>query len=70
MVSRHAGRTDGLASERRYVIDTLPRGVARALRETVVRRDASGLARAAAIVAGVTITTAGYAAGTVRGHTT
>ena len=70
VVSRHAGRTDGLASERRYVIDTLPRGVARALCDTVVRRDAGGLARAAAIVAGVTITTAGYAAGTVRGHTT
>jgi hypothetical protein len=38
------------------------------MRETVTRRDASGVARAAAIVAGLTITTAGYAAGTVRGH--
>jgi GT2 family glycosyltransferase len=68
VVSRHAGRADGLSSERSYVTSTLPRGVARALRDTVARRDAAGAARAAAIVAGLTITTAGYATGTVRGH--
>jgi hypothetical protein len=68
VVSRHAGRADGLSSERRYVTSTLPRGVARALLDTVVRHDPGGVARAAAIVAGVTITTAGYAAGTVRGR--
>jgi GT2 family glycosyltransferase len=68
VVSRHAGRADGLSSERSYVTSTLPRGVARAMRETVTQRDAGGAARAVAIVAGLTITTAGYAAGTVRGH--
>jgi GT2 family glycosyltransferase len=68
VVTRHAGRADGLSSERRYVTSTLPRGVARALRDAVSRRDTGGIARAAAIVAGLTITTAGYAAGTVRGH--
>jgi glycosyltransferase involved in cell wall biosynthesis len=66
VVSRHAGRADGLSSERTYVTSTLPRGVARGMRETVTQRDAAGVARAAAIVAGLTITTAGYAAGTVR----
>ena len=70
VVSRHAGRADGLSSERRYVTSTLPRGVARAIRETVTQRDAGGVARAATIVAGLTITTAGYAAGSVRGHLT
>jgi hypothetical protein len=70
VVSRHAGRADGLASERDYVRSTLPRGVARAMRDAVIRRDAGGLARAATIVAGVTITTAGYATGAVRGHVT
>jgi glycosyltransferase involved in cell wall biosynthesis len=68
VVSRHAGRADGLSSERRYVTSTLPRGVARGMRETVTWRDAGGVARAAAIVAGLTITTAGYATGTVRSH--
>ena len=70
VVARHAGRDDGLSSERRYVTSTLPRGVARGMSDTVARRDAGGLARAAAIVAGLTITTAGYAAGTVRAHLT
>ena len=70
VVSRHAGRADGLSTERSYVSSTLPRGVARAMRETVAQRDAGGAARAVAIVAGLTITTAGYAAGTVRGHLT
>jgi len=70
VVSRHAGRADGLSSERRYVTSTLPRGVVRAMRDTVVCRDAGGVARAAAIVAGVSITTAGYAAGTLRGRMT
>lgn len=65
-VARAAGRDDGLASERRYVTSTLPRGVARGLGDAF-SGDAAGLARAGSIVAGLTITTAGYAAGTLRG---
>jgi GT2 family glycosyltransferase len=65
-VARAAGRDDGLASERRYVTSTLPRGVARGLGDAFTG-DAGGLARAGSIVAGLTITTAGYAAGTLRG---
>ena len=68
VVARAAGRDDGLSSERRYVTRTLPRGVARGLRDAVAGRDPSGLARAASIVGGLTITTAGYAAGTLRCH--
>jgi GT2 family glycosyltransferase len=70
VVARRAGRGDGLSSERRYVTHTLPRGIARALEDAVVHRDASGLARAALIVAGLTVTTAGYAAGTLRARFT
>jgi GT2 family glycosyltransferase len=70
VVARHAGRDDALSSERRYVTNTLPRGVAHGLRDAVLRREAGGLARAAWIVAGVTITAAGYAVGTVRAHLT
>jgi GT2 family glycosyltransferase len=65
-VARAAGRDDGLASERRYVTSTLPRGVVRGLGDAFTG-DAGGLARAGSIVAGLTITTAGYAAGTLRG---
>jgi glycosyltransferase involved in cell wall biosynthesis len=68
VVARAAGRADGLSSERRYVTSTLPRAVARGIEDTVAGHDASGLARAASIVAGLAITTAGYAAGTLRPH--
>jgi glycosyltransferase involved in cell wall biosynthesis len=70
IVARAAGRDDGLSSERRYVTRTIPRGVVRGIEDAVAGRDASGLARAAAIVAGLTITTAGYAVGTLRSHLT
>jgi GT2 family glycosyltransferase len=66
IVASHTGPGRGLASERRYVTRTLPRGVAREIRDVVARRDAAGLARAATIVAGVAITTAGYAVGSLR----
>jgi GT2 family glycosyltransferase len=70
IVARHAGRLDGLASERSYATRTLPRGVARGLADATVRRDAGGLTRAAAIIAGLAITTVGYAVGSVRGQRT
>jgi glucosyl-dolichyl phosphate glucuronosyltransferase len=70
IVASAAGREDGLASERRYVTHTLPAGVAREIRAVVAHRDATGLARAAAIVAGLAITAAGYAAGALRARST
>jgi len=60
VVSRLTGREDGLASERIYARVTLPRGVARGLRDCALRRDASGLARAGAIIAGLASTATGY----------
>jgi GT2 family glycosyltransferase len=65
MVADHTGPQDGLASERTYALRTLPRGVARGLRDAVVHRDLAGLARAGAIVIGLGTTAAGYAAGRV-----
>jgi glycosyltransferase involved in cell wall biosynthesis len=59
-VARLVGSRDGLASERSYTLFTLPTGVLAGLRDTVVRGDRSGLARAGAIVAGFAFTTAGY----------
>jgi hypothetical protein len=64
LVTSFAGRGPGLASERAYTLRTLPSGVGRGLRDAL-RGDLSGLGRAAAIVAGLAVTTVGYAVGTV-----
>jgi glycosyltransferase involved in cell wall biosynthesis len=66
VVSSLVGVRDGLAAERAYTTRTLPRGVARGLAHAVRERDWYGLARAAAIVAGLGATGAGYLAGRVR----
>jgi hypothetical protein len=67
VVARAAGRDAALASERRYVTTTLPRGDARGIGEAL-GGDAGGMARAASILAGLSITTAGYATATLRGR--
>ena len=64
-VSRLAGATRGLESERAYVRRTLPRGVGQGLKDAV-GSDRSGLRRAGAIIVGLTTTTAGYARGRVN----
>lgn len=62
---RRVGSTDGLAAERSYVMRVLPHGMIRGV-TGAMRRDAWGLGRSAAIVAGLAATTAGYA--TARGR--
>jgi hypothetical protein len=57
------GSEDGLASERAYTRRVLPRAIGRGFSDAVARRDWAGLARAAAIMAGLTITAAGYLIG-------
>jgi hypothetical protein len=64
LVTRSVGKRDALASERRYTMQTLPTGACRALHEAL-RGDLSGMGRAAAIVAGLAVTTAGYLSGAV-----
>ncbi|HEX8075829.1 MAG TPA: glycosyltransferase family 2 protein [Thermoleophilaceae bacterium] len=64
LVARSVGMGPGLQSERAYVSRVLPRGVARGLRDAL-RGDSAGLGRAAAIVASLATTVAGYAYGTV-----
>jgi GT2 family glycosyltransferase len=59
VVTRLAGTRQGLASERRHAVTALPAGVAAGLRGD----DPAGALRAATIVAGLTITTAGYVHG-------
>jgi GT2 family glycosyltransferase len=65
LVSRLVGTRDGLASERRYTFRTLPLGVWQGLGDVVLRGDLWGAARAGAILAGLTITTAGYVRGSI-----
>lgn len=62
-VARLAGRQRGLASERRYVTRTLPAGVVHAVTDAVRTGRTEDLARAAAIVAGLVVTTVGYVRG-------
>ena len=66
LVSRLTDPRSALSSERSYAVRTLPRGAARGLVDAVRRGDAGGAARALAIGAGLTITTAGYAVGKAR----
>lgn len=68
-LSRLVGSRDGLSSERKHTLVTIPAGVGRALR-AFVGGDRAGLARAGALVAGLAYAGAGYAAGLVAGART
>jgi cellulose synthase/poly-beta-1,6-N-acetylglucosamine synthase-like glycosyltransferase len=61
-VTRRVGRSSGLRSERDYVARVLPLGVWTGIRQAVTG-DIWGVARSAAICAGLAATTAGYYAG-------
>ena len=65
IVAGIAGRRDALSSERAYAARALTSGFLRGLGD-VMRGDAAGAGRAAAIAAGLFITTAGYAVGALR----
>lgn len=65
-LSAIAGTGRSLAAERTYVARTLPRAVRGALADFVLRGEASGGPRAAAILSGLAVTAAGYAAGRAR----
>ena len=64
-VAHYLGAKNTLASERSYTLQTLPRGVVHGLSDALFRHDLVGLARAGAIVVGLTATTAGYVRGNV-----
>ncbi len=65
-VTRLAGASAGLASERRYTARVLPRGAIDRVRLAIRQRRAAPAQAALAIVAGLGITTAGYLAGLVE----
>jgi hypothetical protein len=65
LVSSLTGADAALETERRYVRETLPRGIGRGL-AAAVRGDRTGMARAWSIVEGVALTGASYASRRVR----
>jgi glucosyl-dolichyl phosphate glucuronosyltransferase len=67
-VTARLGSGDGLSSERSYVTRTLPLGVLRGMAE-LLRGRPSGFARAAAIIAGLAVTSFGYGFARLSGIT-
>jgi glycosyltransferase involved in cell wall biosynthesis len=65
-VTGYVGSSDGLSSERSYATRTLPLGVLRGVADAL-RGKPSGLARSGAIIAGLAVTTAGFASGKLNG---
>ncbi len=65
-VARLSGRTDGLASERRYATRTVPSAALREARAAIARLDGDRLMCFGALLLGVLVTTVGYAIGVVR----
>jgi glucosyl-dolichyl phosphate glucuronosyltransferase len=66
MVARLSDPRRALSAERRYVSHVLPRAVLRGLHESMTRARPVAAARAGAVVAGLAVTTAGYAVGRLR----
>ncbi|MBI3738492.1 MAG: glycosyltransferase family 2 protein, partial [Chloroflexi bacterium] len=62
-VSRLVGSSDGLSSEWRHTLVTLPRGVWRGLVRLATKFQIAGFCEAAAIIAGLFVTTVGYLVG-------
>jgi glycosyltransferase involved in cell wall biosynthesis len=65
-VSRRVGRSSALSAERNHALRVLPKGIWRGLHDSSTG-DIWGVARAATIVFGLAITTAGYCAESFRG---
>lgn len=66
------GGQDGLAAERFYTARTLPKGFANGLKVASIGGDASGIARSASILVGLSATVVGYLLGEItlrRGRT-
>jgi len=66
LVARLVGASDGLSSERRHALRTLPLGIGRGLADAVRHGDLAGIGRAISIVAGLGIVTAGYLVGKIQ----
>ena len=66
IVAELAGANRGLASERSYMTRTLPAGIMAGVRDAIRERSLGPLACAGAIIAGLCLTSAGFAVGSTR----
>jgi glycosyltransferase involved in cell wall biosynthesis len=66
-ISRLVGTDDGLASERAYTTQALPKALRRELGQALRTLDPAGVARAATVVTGVATTAGGYLAARAPG---
>ncbi len=64
-ISQYVGSRDSLASERSYMLQTLPSGIMRNLAKAFFHNDLTGFLRVGAIIAGLVITASGYVVGSV-----
>lgn len=64
LVTKLVGQA-GLSSETSYTLKTLPQGVWQGVKDAIFYLDPSGIGRAAAILAGLGVTTMGYAVGKI-----
>ncbi len=69
-VSRFVGTKDTLSAESTYTFQTLPKGVLRNIGTALLTAQAAGWQKAAAIIAGLAVTTAGYLVGKLFSHET
>ena len=65
-VARIVGADAALASERRYVRETITAALVRYTREAIARRDLAAGGRCVAVVVGLLLTCAGFASGVLR----
>jgi glucosyl-dolichyl phosphate glucuronosyltransferase len=68
LVTNYVGTGDGLASERKYTLQTLPLGILRGVGDSLRRGNLTGALQASAIVAGLVITSLGYLVGRITAH--
>ena len=64
-MTQYVGAKDGLTSEYKYTLQTLPLGVVHGLSDTLRHRDLTGLGRAGAIITGLLTTMVGYVQGKI-----
>jgi glucosyl-dolichyl phosphate glucuronosyltransferase len=65
LVSSLVGSGQGLSNERSYTLRTLPKGVLEGIKDAFTKGSIDGLGRAAAIISGLAVTSAGYVVGTM-----
>ncbi len=66
LLAKLVGAQDSLSTEKSYTLRVLPKGVLKGITDFLFRLDISGLARAAAIVAGLLTTGFGYLVGIIK----